>query len=311
MKHFYPTYYREFRCIAADCPDSCCQGWDVVIDSETEHFYNSVQGEFGEKLREAIYTDPDGDRVFLLADEKKCPFWGADRLCDIYRELGKEHLCDTCAQFPRITMDYTTFTEHTLALACPEAARLILSADDAYVGFVDTDCESCEEYDADVMRFLLTVRARAAMLLTQPIPLAERFEKLRSFAAEAQRELTGEVVEYEPLSPDVFEKLEFIDESNREWIVLAAKAEPDLSHKEAELTRLGLYWLYRYLLDAIEPYDLISPIRFLIDSVGIVGSMAQKSGDVITAAQTYSKEIEQSYENMEKMRESQTSPNMS
>ena len=299
MKHYYPTYYREFRCIAAACPDSCCQGWDVVIDSETEDFYNSVQGEFGIKLREAIYTDPDGDRVFRLAEEKKCPFWGDDHLCDIFRELGEEHLCDTCAQFPRITMDYTTFTEHTLALACPEAARLILSTDDAYAAFVDIDCESCEEYDTDVMRFLLRVRNRAASILTVSKPLAERFDLLRILAAEAQKELTGDVFECNPFPATVFEELEYIDEGNRETIIQAAKEEADLSQNEAELTRLALYWLYRYLLGAIDTYDLIAPIRFIIASVGIVANLAQKSGDVITAAQTYSKEVEQSYENME------------
>lgn len=299
MKYYDPAYYSEFRCIAAACPDSCCQGWDVVIDSETEDFYNSVQGDFGDKLRKAIYTDPDGDRVFRLAEEKKCPFWGADHLCDIYRELGEEHLCDTCAQFPRITMDYTTFTEHTLALACPEAARLILSTDDAYADFVDIDCKSCEEYDADVMRFLLRVRNRAANILTEQLPLAERLEQLRELATEAQRELTGEVVECEPLPSTVFEELEYIDEGNRETIIQAAKEEADLSQNEAELTRLALYWLYRYLLGAIDTYDLIAPIRFIIDSVAAVADLAQKSGDIITAAQTYSKEVEQSYENME------------
>jgi lysine-N-methylase len=301
MKYYDPAYYSEFRCIAAACPDSCCQGWDVVIDSETEDFYNSVQGEFGKKLREAIYTDPDGDRVFRLAEEKKCPFWGADHLCVIYRELGEEHLCDTCAQFPRITMDYTTFTEHTLALACPEAARLILSADDAYADFAAIDCENCEEYDADAMRFLLRVRNRAASILTASKPLAERFDLLRILAAEAQKELTGDVFECNPLSPDIFEKLEYIDEHNRETIIQAAREKADLSQHEAELTRLALYWLYRYLLGAIDTYDLIAPIRFIIGSVGIVANLAQKSGDIITAAQTYSKEIEQSYENMEEL----------
>ena len=299
MKHYYPTYYRGFRCIAADCPDSCCQGWDVVIDSETAAYYHSVQGKFGEKLREAIYTDPDGDRVFHLAEEKKCPFWGADHLCDIFRKLGEEHLCDTCARFPRITMDYTTFTEHTLALACPEAVRLILSADDAYRELSDINCVDCEEYDADVMRFLLRVRDQAADILTKPQPLAARLQQLSKSATEAQKELTGEDVACEPFSPDVFEQLEYIEENNRKIILQATKEEADLTQHEAELTRLVLYWLYRYLLGAIEPYDLIAPIRFIIGSVSIVANMVQKSGDVITAAQTYSKEIEQSYENME------------
>ena len=137
MKHYYPSYYEKFRCIAASCPDSCCQGWDVVIDCETEGFYNSVKGDFGERLRKAIYTDSDGDRVFHLADEKKCPFWGNDKLCEIYKELGEEHLCDTCAHFPRLTLEFEDFCEHSLALACPEAARLILTTDDGETFAVD------------------------------------------------------------------------------------------------------------------------------------------------------------------------------
>ena len=101
----------------------------------------------------------------------------------------------------------------------------------------------------------------------------------------------------------MFEKLEYIDKHNREKIIQAAKEEADLSQNEAELTRLALYWLYRYLLGVIDTYDLIAPIRFIIGSVGIVANLAQKSGDVITAAQTYSKEVEQSYENMESFNE--------
>ena len=67
MKHYYPSYYQRFHCIAAACPDSCCQGWDVVIDSDTEAFYHTVQGELGKRLRETIYTDPDGDRIFFIS----------------------------------------------------------------------------------------------------------------------------------------------------------------------------------------------------------------------------------------------------
>lgn len=301
MKHLYPTYYKRFRCIAADCPDSCCQGWDVVIDSDTEAFYHSVPGDFGEKLREAIYTDNDGDRVFHLAKQKKCPFWGEDRLCDIFRELGEEHLCATCAQFPRITMDYTTFTEHTLALACPEAARLILTTENAYADFADTDFAVCEDYSAETMRLLLDTRVRAAEIITDDLPLSERLAALLCYAEEVQKELTASSPTSESFSPDVWDELEYIDESNRTRITRAALTEPDFSQHEKELTRLALYLLYRYWLGAIDSYDVHAPIRFLIASVRIVANLAKENGDVIAAAQTYSKEIEQSYENMEKL----------
>lgn len=301
MKDLYPAYFHGFHCIAADCPDSCCQGWDVVIDEDTDAFYRTVKGELGEKLREAVYTDSDGDRVFRLAEQKKCPFWGKDKLCDIYRELGEERLCATCAQFPRITMDYTTFTEHTLALACPEAARLILTTENATMDFTDTSFDRCGDYPADIMRLLLDERIRAAAILTDDLPLWERLENLHRFAEEIQTRLTGARFDPNALSPAVYEELEFIDVKNRTEIIRAAAMEPALAKSDPALTRLALYWLYRYWLTAIDTLDVIAPIRFLAASVGVVANLAKESGDVIAAAQMYSKEIEQSYENMERL----------
>lgn len=298
MKHYYPDYAEKFRCIAAACPDSCCQGWDVVIDEEAEAVYNAVRGEFGEALRSSVITDSDGDRVFRLTGEKKCPFWGADRLCEIYRELGEDYLCRTCALFPRIIMDYTSFAEHTLALACPEAARLIVSSENAYASFADEECEPCGAYDADTMSFLLKSRMRAAQILTKEKPLAQRLEALGEFAREKQRELTGfaEALNYHSIS-ELYKELDYIGESSRERIVRAAERAPELK-RERELSALALYWLYRYWLTAIDSLDLLSPVRFLTVSAGIVSNLAE-DGDVAKAAQLYSKEVEQSYENME------------
>ena len=299
MKHYYPSYHHLFRCVAAACPDSCCQGWDVVIDSTTEEYYKTVQGAFGDRLRGAMYTDADGDRIFRLADDKKCPFWGEDRLCDIYRALGEEHLCATCALFPRIRMEYADFTEHTLALACPVAARLILKTDNAYTQFEGTDAGDCEDYDAETMRFLLTARDRAAAILTERIPLKERLDRLLTFACQTQTALTGAVYAPDVIAQDRYAEMEYIDEANREKIVDAAGKLPDLLRHEKELTNLALYWLYRYFLGVIDSFDVIAPTRFLISSVGIVAALAEDGGDVFAAAQAYSKEIEQSYENME------------
>lgn len=301
MKHKYPAYYHEFRCIAAECPDSCCQGWDVVIDDTTEAFYNTVQGDLGEKLRKAIYTDSDGDRVFTLAEQKKCPFWGDDKLCEIYSALGQEHLCATCAQFPRITMDYTTFTEHTLALACPEAARLILNTDNAYADFNDTDFDACEDYSEEMMQKLLDARDRAAGIFAEDLPLSDQLDDLKCLINYMQHCLIEEFPEFEELSAEDFAQLEYIDKENGKRIVQAASQQPDLTVHKKELTNLALYWLYRYFLGAIDTRDINAPIRFLIASVKIVANLAQESGDITAAAQMYSKEIEQSYENMEKL----------
>ena len=51
MKQIYPDFYPEFRCLAGDCPDTCCKDWEVVVDPETMEFYRSVPGELGERLK--------------------------------------------------------------------------------------------------------------------------------------------------------------------------------------------------------------------------------------------------------------------
>ena len=43
----YPSYYKDFTCIAGDCRHSCCIGWEIDIDDETLEKYRSIGGAFG------------------------------------------------------------------------------------------------------------------------------------------------------------------------------------------------------------------------------------------------------------------------
>ena len=59
-----PEYYEKFSCIASRCKDSCCAGWEIDIDEDSYAYYNSVEGEFGTRLKESMYeADPDDDAV--------------------------------------------------------------------------------------------------------------------------------------------------------------------------------------------------------------------------------------------------------
>ena len=43
----YPSYYKDFKCIASKCTRSCCSvGWEIIIDKNTADYYKSVSGEF-------------------------------------------------------------------------------------------------------------------------------------------------------------------------------------------------------------------------------------------------------------------------
>ncbi len=46
----YPSYYESFSCIADQCEDTCCAGWEIDIDDETFEYYKSVKGDFGREL---------------------------------------------------------------------------------------------------------------------------------------------------------------------------------------------------------------------------------------------------------------------
>ena len=56
-----PDYYGDFRCLAGACPHTCCEKWEVVIDEETACRYFEVPGPLGDKLRDAIQADEEGD----------------------------------------------------------------------------------------------------------------------------------------------------------------------------------------------------------------------------------------------------------
>ena len=124
MKVRVPNYFNEFKCIASECEDTCCAGWEIVIDDETHKCYENVEGEFGEILRSKI-VESDGENIFLL-NNGNCSFLNEKKMCEIYINLGEDHLCYTCQQFPRYTEEFLDLKEVGLSLSCPEAARIIL-----------------------------------------------------------------------------------------------------------------------------------------------------------------------------------------
>ena len=46
MEFTFPNYYKEFSCIAGSCPDTCCAGWQIVIDNKTLKKYQHFKGLF-------------------------------------------------------------------------------------------------------------------------------------------------------------------------------------------------------------------------------------------------------------------------
>ncbi len=145
MLHIYPDFYHKFRCIAENCPDSCCTGWAVVVDEESQNRFRQIPGELGQALRDAMTVDEDGDTIFKRQADGRCPFWTKDGLCRIQQELGEDAPCETCRKFPRLTQDYGSFIEYGLTLSCPVAAELILKHEGPWEMISYEDGEPGEE----------------------------------------------------------------------------------------------------------------------------------------------------------------------
>ena len=124
MKIRVPKYFKDFKCIASECEDTCCAGWGIVIDDETYKKYQKVEGAFGDRLRNEIVHD-GGENIFVLKGND-CPFLNENKLCDIYNEVGEDALCYTCKQYPRYMEEFGGLREIGISLSCPEAARIIL-----------------------------------------------------------------------------------------------------------------------------------------------------------------------------------------
>ena len=67
----------------------------------------------------------DGGCTFTLKRGKMSIF-NKKNLCEIYIKLGKDSLCETCAEFPRFINEYGNTREIGIAPSCKTAGELIL-----------------------------------------------------------------------------------------------------------------------------------------------------------------------------------------
>lgn len=161
MKYTIPHYFEDFRCVAAECKDTCCAGWAIMIDEETLEKYKNMEGAFGNRLRNSI----DWENGSFCQYNKRCAFLNEDNLCDLHLEAGEHMLCDTCRDYPRHMEEFEGVREGSLSLSCIEAAKLILGCKEPvqFIYFED-DIEDEEYEDFDYLLYTKLADAREKIL---------------------------------------------------------------------------------------------------------------------------------------------------
>lgn len=300
MKILVPDYYPHFRCIAGKCRHNCCIGWEIDIDSDTLDFYKNVPGDFGVRLRENI---EEGECPhFILGEHERCPFLNRENLCDIYINLGEEHLCSICADHPRFRNYIGGRCEMGLGLACEAAGELIftreLAAGQIEIGDDGEFSESSEWEDE-----LLTLRENVFdVIKDRSESLADRIEKLCGdlWFSRSPDEWRDFFRGLEILDSSWDEALDMLNNENAEWA--------DTRIPEYMYENLLVYFIYRHTPDASDEWNFDARVGFSVLGYGVIRTVcegwAKKHGslspeDLVEIARMYSSEIEYSEDNTE------------
>ena len=193
----YPEYYENFSCIAGECEDTCCAGWEIDIDDASYEYYMQIPGKFGERLKNSIkeYQPDDDGRYemhgFILKEGKRCPFLNSDNLCDMILQLGEDAICDVCTNTPRNFLEYGNAREISISPSCAEAGRLIFS-DSKKTRFIENETDELLDFEeseeelaaADAIR---SARDRAISILQdRETNIYQRIAKFLAYSEKVQ-----------------------------------------------------------------------------------------------------------------------------
>ena len=187
----YPGYYKKFHCLAGECPDTCCIGWEITVDRETEKTYQKLRkgkSELAERLRRSVR------RRLIIPDGDRCPFLAGDGLCDLCREYGEAAMTRTCRRYPRHVEDFGDIHEVELLCSCPEAARLILSEDFRLITRNMPERKgNTDGIDEERLALWFSVREQVfAMAGDRRMPLWARMRRILAFCHDVQGRLRRE-----------------------------------------------------------------------------------------------------------------------
>ncbi len=190
MLYTIPDYYKEFKCIANKCEDTCCAGWQIVIDDKSLNKYKKVRGKFmGRMLCSVNWRNG----TFRQDKEKRCAFLNDNNLCDMYTNLGEASLCRTCKMFPRHMEEFEGVREVTLSISCPEVARILMERMTP-VRFIDYEKdrgafedEEFEDFDPFLFSILQDSRKKMIEILqNRELSLRERVMLVLGMAHDMQ-----------------------------------------------------------------------------------------------------------------------------
>jgi lysine-N-methylase len=292
-----PTFYKDFKCIAQDCPDSCCQGWEVDVDEKSLEYYKTLNHPIKARIDSVLDKDEFSNTIFRLAPKKRCPFLNSSNLCDMHIAIGGEHTPVTCKMFPRFVNDYGSTREMGVSFSCPVASDMMYNLKEP-MSFCDEQNDlppALNEIDAQTYFYLVRSRKKAFEIVqNRSVTLSQRLINLLEYAKQLQADLDDYAEGGEELDFfDVFKNPELI---NSEWLdkVNSPKVHPVLNETFNE--NIASYFIFRYFLQASLDYDVLSKAKMAVVGVLVNTYFGENSWTI----HLWSKETEHSQLNMDR-----------
>lgn len=361
-----PDYYKDFKCIADKCEDTCCAGWEVDVDDDSYEYYKTVTGPFGDRIKSVMVPPTEEEEACFTLNNGRCPFLNDNNLCDLYTELGEDKLCDTCTNYPRFIEEYGSLREIGIALSCKTAGELILKSDKKVTFELTENDEMVSTYnDIDPELYMMLMASRKTAFdiaqnrdfdivmryclvleyakdiqdmidkgtLSKIMNIKNNYsseeylrERTKTFNILHNEEYTRYSYIYEYLK--IFDDFEIINKSwtdmvnhekeymyeqssNEEYKSRYNRFEQYYHEKEYEYEQLLVYFIFRYYLKAVNDDDVFSKVKMAVVSFLIIKDLdvlrfCDNEGSLSFEEQVdimhiYSREIEHSYENFEKL----------
>lgn len=301
----FPTFYRDFKCIANRCTDSCCIGWEIDIDSATYDKYRLMPESFQKNIAVC-----DGVAHFVLTQDERCPFLQKDGLCKIILEHSEDMLCDICREHPRFYEWYGNYKDAGVGLCCEEAVRLLLESEKPLeYESVETQEISDDDTPEDICKSVFELRKSLFSIINdRSLTLSDRIERcfLKIGAKDviapcSADELFAECVEIaKEMSPfdELWEKyilrLEALD-----FQEVKERINKALSENQIRYEKSLSYFVFRHFIKACFDGDLLSHFKLAVIMTIFEMLIDCVNGDLLFNTRYLSKQIEYSEENID------------
>ncbi len=308
--------YKKFECIASGCEDSCCDGWRIDIDENSATLYKKHTGELKEMIEQYLLKDKKGYHFHLK--DGHCPFLNKEKLCDIYRCMGKESLSQICTSFPRKMNIYGNSMDVFLNMSCPRAAELMLSGDGLEIEEYEDDIinpdagqdeTAVKEIKELFMKIAKTANFSTKRKLVMMMYIADTIKRekedalniIESYLREGFEELDNslppdENIKNEKIRNTVINELSemyaYICEKRQYKSLPGKKAAKNISEQEV-YGRYFTYYLLRHMNHA--DYDKIyEKTVMLCVSYMMIKELTETNSDIVRCIQRYCKIFEHS-----------------